>query len=170
MNARRSPADESSHMNRIHDELHMYRKSPHALIGGNRCWIGVHRRFQSLWLASFLAFAISGCAIGPNYSKPSTQVPEQWKEAGDWVVAQPKDAAPKGKWWEAFNDPVLNGHEEQVEVSNQTLAAAEARYRQARAAVQSARSQLFPIFSGSGGGTRNRAGTSQVDSAGLVIG
>jgi NodT family efflux transporter outer membrane factor (OMF) lipoprotein len=148
----------------------MYRKSPHALIGGNRCWIGVHRRFQSLWLASFLAFAISGCAIGPNYSKPSTQVPEQWKEAGDWVVAQPKDAAPKGKWWEAFNDPVLNGLEEQVEVSNQTLAAAEARYRQARAAVQSARSQLFPIFSGSGGGTRNRAGTSQVDSAGLVIG
>ncbi|HEX7558307.1 MAG TPA: efflux transporter outer membrane subunit [Usitatibacter sp.] len=113
---------------------------------------------------------LSGCAIGPNYSKPPVEVPSQWKEAGDWVVAQPKDASPKGKWWEAFNDPVLNGLEEQVEVSNQTLAAAEARYRQARAAVQSARSQLFPIFSGSGGGTRNRSGTSQVDSSGLVIG
>src|SRR5450631_2325305 len=116
------------------------------------------------------ALFLCSCAIGPNYSKPPVDVPAQWKEAGDWVVAQPKDAAPKGKWWEAFNDPVLNGLEEQVEVSNQTLAAAEARYRQARAAVQSARSQLFPIFSGSGGGTRNRAGTSQVDSAGLVIG
>src|SRR5476649_799533 len=92
----------------------------------------------------------SGCAVGPDYSKPPVEAPTQWKEAGDWVVAQPKDAVPKGKWWEAFNDPVLNGLEEQVEVSNQTLAAAKARYRQARAAVQSARSQLFPIFSGSG--------------------
>ena len=96
----------------------------------------------------------SGCAIGPNYSKPPVEVPAQWKEAGDWVMAQPKDATPKGKWWEAFNEPVLNGLEEQVEVSNQTLAAAEARYRQARAAVQSARSQFFPALGGSANASR----------------
>src|SRR5450631_2108553 len=110
----------------------------------------------------------SGCAIGPNYSKPPVDVPAQWKEAGDWVVAQPKDAAPKGKWWEAFNDPVLNGLEEQVEVSNQTLAAAEARYRQARASVQSARAGFFPTISGSAGATRSRAGSTQVDANGNV--
>ena len=102
------------------------------------------------------ALALSGCAIGPNYSKPPVEVPAQWKEAGDWVVAQPRDASPKGKWWEAFNDPVLNGLEEQVEVSNQTLAAAEARYRQARAAVQSARSQFFPTLGGSANASRAR--------------
>ena len=55
-----------------------------------------------------LRFCLGGCAVGPNYSKPDVEVPAQYKEAGDWVVAQPKDAAPKGKWWEAFNDPVLN--------------------------------------------------------------
>lgn len=81
-------------------------------------------------------------------------MPAQWKEAGDWVIAQPKDALPKGKWWEAFDDPLLNALEEQVEVSNQTLAATEARYRQARAAVQQARSQLFPTLAGSGDATR----------------
>jgi NodT family efflux transporter outer membrane factor (OMF) lipoprotein len=97
---------------------------------------------------------LTGCAVGPNYSKPDVEVPAQWKEAGDWVVAQPKDAAPKGKWWEAFEDPVLNSLEEQVEVSNQTLAATEARYRQSRAAVQQARSQLFPTLGGSADASR----------------
>lgn len=99
-------------------------------------------------------FFLCSCAVGPNYSKPDVEVPAQWKEAGDWVVAQPKDALPKGKWWEAFDDPLLNALEEQVEVSNQTLAATEARYRQARAAVQQARSQLFPTLAGSGDATR----------------
>ena len=99
---------------------------------------------------------MSGCAIGPNYSKPEALVPEQWKEAGDWVVAQPKDAAPKGKWWEAFNDPVLDALEEQVSVSNQNLAAAEARYRPARAAVASVRSGFFPRLGGSANASRAR--------------
>ena len=103
-----------------------------------------------------LALAISGCAIGPNYSKPEAIVPAQWKEAGDWVVAQPRDAAPKGKWWEAFNDPVLDSLEEQVSVTNQSLAAAEARYRQARAAVASARSGLFPTVGANAGASRAR--------------
>lgn len=103
-----------------------------------------------------LALAISGCAIGPNYSRPEAIVPAQWKEAGDWVVAQPRDAAPKGKWWEAFNDPVLDSLEEQVSVTNQSLAAAEARYRQARAAVASARSGLFPAVGANAGASRAR--------------
>ena len=103
-----------------------------------------------------LALAIGGCAIGPNYSKPEAIVPAQWKEAGDWVVAQPKDAAPKGKWWEAFNDPVLDSLEQQVSVTNQSLAAAEARYRQARAAVASARSGLFPTVGANAGASRAR--------------
>ena len=110
---------------------------------------------SSVFICVSLLF-LSSCAIGPNYSKPEVRVPTQWKEAGDWVVAQPKDAAPKGKWWEAFDDPVLNALEERVEVSNQTLAAAEARYRQARTAVQSARSQLFPTLGGSAQATRAR--------------
>jgi NodT family efflux transporter outer membrane factor (OMF) lipoprotein len=107
--------------------------------------------------SSAVALLLAGCAIGPNYSKPEVEVPAQWKEAGDWVVAQPKDAAPKGKWWEAFNDAILNGLMEQVNVSNQNLKAAEARYTQAHAAVQSARSGLFPTLGGSADATRSRA-------------
>jgi NodT family efflux transporter outer membrane factor (OMF) lipoprotein len=112
---------------------------------------------------------LSGCAVGPDYKKPAVEAPAQWKETGDWVVAQPKDAVPKGKWWEAFNDPVLNGLEEKVEVSNQTLAAAEARYRQAKASVESARAGLFPTIGASAGATRSHAGSTQVDANGNIV-
>ena len=118
--------------------------------------IGVSSAFIGACSAVVLSIAVSGCAIGPNYSKPEAIVPEQWREAGDWVVAQPKDAVPKGKWWEAFNDPVLDALEERVSVSNQNLAAAEARYRQARAAVASARSGLFPTLGAGADASRAR--------------
>jgi len=87
------------------------------------------------------------------------ETPAAFKEAsGEWVVAQPKDEAPKGKWWRVFGDPVLDELAEQVSVSNQTLRAAEARYTQSRAAVQSARAGLFPTLGASAGASRSRRG------------
>jgi NodT family efflux transporter outer membrane factor (OMF) lipoprotein len=59
-------------------------------------------------------------------------------------VAQPKDDALRGKWWEIFGDPQLNALEEKVNVSNQNIAAAAANFLAARALVKEARSQLFP--------------------------
>jgi NodT family efflux transporter outer membrane factor (OMF) lipoprotein len=107
--------------------------------------------------AFLLLLALTSCAVGPNYEKPKVETPPAYKEAGDWVKAKPADMAPKGKWWEAFGDPVLNGLMEQVSVSNQSLKAAEARYRQATAAVQAARAQLFPTVGASAGATRSRS-------------
>jgi len=101
---------------------------------------------------------VAGCAVGPSYERPPVETPPAYKEAGDWVVGQPADAVAKGKWWEVFNDPALNGLAEQVSVSNQTLAAAEARYRQASAAVRGARSGLFPTVGASAGASRGRRG------------
>jgi NodT family efflux transporter outer membrane factor (OMF) lipoprotein len=59
-------------------------------------------------------------------------------------VAEPNDAALRGKWWEIFNDPQLNALEEKVNISNQTVASAAAAFLAARAEVKEARSQLFP--------------------------
>ncbi|MGH8710711.1 MAG: efflux transporter outer membrane subunit, partial [Burkholderiales bacterium] len=64
------------------------------------------------------------------------------------------------KWWEAYNDPLLNNLEEQVNISNQNLAQAEAQYRQARALVQSARAGYFPTVSASASESRSRASSS----------
>lgn len=113
------------------------------------------------WLACLVALA--GCAVGPDYSKPSVQASAAYKEAGDWIVAKPADAIPKGEWWKVFGDPVLDGLMAQVSVSNQSLKAAEAAYAQASAAVQSARAGLFPSLGASADATRG-SGT-QVETA-----
>ncbi len=70
--------------------------------------------------------------------------PADYKNTDGWKVAQPKDDALRGKWWEIFDDPQLNALEEKVNVSNQNIAAAAASFFAARALVKEARSQLFP--------------------------
>jgi len=90
--------------------------------------------------------------VGPKYHTPSAETPAAYKEltpadftnTDGWKVAQPKDDALRGKWWEIFNDPQLNALEEKVNVSNQNIAAAAASFFAARALVKEARSQLFP--------------------------
>ena len=62
----------------------------------------------------------------------------------DWKAAQPNDQIARGKWWEIFQDPQLNALEEQVNVSNQNLKAAEAQFRQARALVRFNRAAYYP--------------------------
>ena len=82
--------------------------------------------------------------MGPNYVRPKAEVPGDYKESNDWKVAQPSAEAIKGKWWEVYQDPLLNTLEEKIDVSNQSLKAAQAQFLQARAAVRISRSFLFP--------------------------
>ena len=90
-------------------------------------------------LALISSAALYGCAVGPDYVRPTVHAPDSYKEMAGWKPAQPRDAEPKGNWWDAFSDPVLNELAQQVSVSNQSLAASEAQYRQARALAQGAR-------------------------------
>ena len=106
--------------------------------------------------------------LGPNYKKPDVEVPAAYKELEGWKIAEPKDAAPKGKWWEIFKDPVLNGLVEQVSVSNQELKAAEARYRAARAQVSIARSSLFPSLGMTASAERVKRGDAPAVTASAV--
>jgi len=107
-----------------------------------------------IFLAGMLIF-ITGCAIGPKYVRPTTQMPAAYKEAGDWQKANPQDALIRGEWWKIFNDPRLDALEEQVNISNQNIVAAEAQYAQAYALVQAARSALFPTLSTTSSYTRS---------------
>jgi NodT family efflux transporter outer membrane factor (OMF) lipoprotein len=98
---------------------------------------------------------LTGCMVGPKYQRPSAETPAAYKEltpaefkdTDGWKVAEPKDDALRGKWWEIFNDPQLNELEEKVNVSNQNIASAAASFFAARAMVKEARAQLFPTVS-----------------------
>ena len=106
-----------------------------------------------------VGLVLAGCAVGPNYSRPSAPTPATFKEADGWAPAQPSDALDKGQWWTLFNDPVLNALEAKVEVSNQNLKAAEASYRQAQALVSEQTATLFPTVTATGSATRSKSPT-----------
>ena len=99
---------------------------------------------------------LSGCSVGPKYSKPMTEIPPAYKENANWKTAQPSDQAQKGNWWEIFQDPQLNALEEKINVSNQSLRAAVDRFREARDVLRQTRSALFPFVTASVSPSRNR--------------
>ena len=115
------------------------------------------------WVAAG-AVLLTGCNVGPRYHLPAAPVPAAYKEltpadyavTDGWKVAEPRDDAVRGKWWEMFDDPELNALEEQVAVSNQNLAAAAASFFSARALVKEARAQYFPTLTTSPSVTRSR--------------
>jgi len=114
----------------------------------------------------FVAAALAGCAVGPNYVRPSAPLSPTFKEVVGWSPAAPADTLDRGDWWALFSDPTLNGLEAKVQVSNQNIVAAEAAYREARAVVSEQRAALFPTVTLNGSATRSGSGGG---SSGTVI-
>ncbi|MRW87902.1 RND transporter, partial [Pseudoduganella sp. FT26W] len=92
----------------------------------------------------FCAALLAGCAVGPDYVRPAMDIPAAYREAGPWTAAQPATADDQSAWWNAFNDPVLDDLVRQANLANQTVAQAEAQYRQALALADAARAGLTP--------------------------
>src|SRR5581483_8808595 len=97
---------------------------------------------------------LSACSVGPDYARPALKTPPAYKESPAAAESRAIDDVITRKWWEIFADPQLNALEEQVEVSNQNIAQAEARFRQARALVQQTRAAYFPTVTVGAGITR----------------
>ncbi|WP_249278364.1 efflux transporter outer membrane subunit [Bordetella genomosp. 7] len=116
---------------------------------------------RALLLACCCAL-LSACAVGPDYQRPTLDVGDSYKEApasvDGWKPAQPRDAAERGAWWQVYGDPTLDGLMQQLNTANQTIAQAEANYRQAQALVQGARSGFFPTVGANTSATRAGGG------------
>jgi len=117
-------------------------------------------RLNAMTLAA--AALLAGCSVGPDYVRPSIDTPAAYKEAGQWKPAEPRDDATRGKWWTVFGDPLLDQLQDQVDVSNQNLAKAQAQYRQALALLQSARAGYYPSVTGGMSNTRSRASATTI--------
>ncbi|HWU41060.1 MAG TPA: efflux RND transporter permease subunit, partial [Candidatus Acidoferrum sp.] len=102
------------------------------------------------------AALLSSCTVGPDYIRPAAPVPPAYKETAGWKVAQPQAESIRASWWEIFNDPELNGLEEQIDISNQNLAVAEAQFRQAQALVRVARAGYYPTITAGASYTHSR--------------
>ena len=96
------------------------------------------------------------CTVGPGYKRPTAQVPDAWKGEGPWQTAAPKDAIPKGTWWQLFHDAELDRLEQELLQANQSLDAARDRLSQARSQARIASSAYFPALSADPSGQRQR--------------
>ncbi|NYT79156.1 efflux transporter outer membrane subunit [Alcaligenaceae bacterium] len=111
-----------------------------------------------------LLLVLSGCAVGPHYERPAQDVPAVFKEARltpeaarHWKAAQPAEALTRGRWWEIFNEPLLDKLEDQALAANQNLKAAAARVEQSRALQRNAKAARFPTLDAGFGPSRQRA-------------
>jgi NodT family efflux transporter outer membrane factor (OMF) lipoprotein len=115
-------------------------------------------------LLGVLSLFAAGCAVGPKYQRPVIQAPgaykepppDAYKESKDWKTAQPSDGKLRGDWWTIFGDAELNAMEQQIDISNQNLKVAEARFGQARALIRVNQSQKYPTVSAGVGISANR--------------
>jgi NodT family efflux transporter outer membrane factor (OMF) lipoprotein len=97
---------------------------------------------------------LSGCMVGPKYKTPTAIVAPSFKEApppsfaehDGWKPGQPSDTKLKGDWWTIFDDPQLSALEAQVDGANQSLKAAEANFRAARAQIGYERANEAPTI------------------------
>jgi len=86
--------------------------------------------------AFLIVFLLAGCAASLPKIDPEKlpAVPAEFKE--NWTVAAPAEAQPRGEWWKAFSDPVLDELVARAERNNASIQVAAARLRQARAFVR----------------------------------
>jgi NodT family efflux transporter outer membrane factor (OMF) lipoprotein len=104
---------------------------------------------------------LNSCMVGPDYVRPQATLSYEFREAKGWKQASPNDQVLSDKWWQLFNDALLDELQQQVLTANQSIIQAEARYRLAQHTVQSARSQLLPIVNGTATVNRFRAASGQ---------
>jgi NodT family efflux transporter outer membrane factor (OMF) lipoprotein len=127
-------------------------------------------RGQASASALLLALLLSGCAVGPDYSREPAPVPTTYKELKGWKLANPSDTADRGNWWAPYKDSRLDRLLRDVEISNQTVAAAAAAYEQSRAIVREAQAALFPTATAGYSVTRTRTGALAGTTGGSAVG
>lgn len=90
----------------------------------------LHTPIARATAAMAMGVLLAGCAVGPDYQAPTPDPDARF--AGRSLVDSTA-GAPTQEWWKVFGDPLLDELVSQAQASNYSIAAAEARLRQARA-------------------------------------
>lgn len=118
-------------------------------------------RFTKARLAAALsaALALSGCAVGPDYLRPSNWLPDAFgARATAQATPEQADNQPvNAEWWTLFDDPTLNGLIKQTLDANQDLQAAVARLEAAEAAAREAGADILPRLDLGASSSQNRS-------------
>lgn len=118
---------------------------------------GVFRRIRTC-LAVAAVGVLAGCTVGPDFHEPRVRLPARFSAA---TQPSPTTMAARTnvdlkRWWESFDDPVLDRLIEQALASNLDVRLANARVREARAQLEFNRAALFPTLDSSAQYSRSR--------------
>jgi NodT family efflux transporter outer membrane factor (OMF) lipoprotein len=113
---------------------------------------------------------LAACAVGPDYRRPSVQMPETFKEGVEWrrAHANPQGAIASA-WWRDYQDDELTRLVEAALIANQSIAAAAANYRLAQATVAASVASLYPTVTAGFSGSRAESTTGTVSGTQTVI-
>jgi multidrug efflux system outer membrane protein len=103
--------------------------------------------------ATIAALLLAGCTVGPNYSRPTTPVPDRYAEIA--ALTGPTDAE-LSAWWRAFGDAELDRLVGRAIAQNLDVQTAAARIREARAREVVAGAAALPELDAEGSVTRQR--------------
>ena len=111
---------------------------------------------------------LTACSVGPDYKRPTVDAAPVFKEQDGWKPTEPADAMVRGPWWHIFNDEVLNGLEDQIDVSNLTVKEEGAAVEQARALVREAQAGFWPTITASFGRTHEKSPSGSTTGSSIV--
>jgi outer membrane protein, multidrug efflux system len=135
------------------------------------CTLNCNRFLSTLTLTLYF-LAAAGCMVGPDYKRPEAKVPAAWNGQEAVTPATPSktttDPAAVAQWWTVFHDPSLSSLVEMAVRANLDLRLAEARIRQARAALGVAGGPLYPEIDANLQYQRSSKSTSQAVGGGGV--
>src|SRR5262245_2480060 len=103
------------------------------------------KSFRSFARATSLlgvVLALGGCMVGPDFQRPETPVPQNWRASSDPRIAS--RTAADSLWWKSFNDPALDRLVELAYRQNLSLQIAGLRIVEARARLGVATGKQFP--------------------------
>jgi multidrug efflux system outer membrane protein len=91
--------------------------------------------------AAALLALLAGCAMGPDYKKPQTPMPDNFRGASAEAAAKSLADLP---WWDLYKDETLTGLIRAALSDNFDLRVAITRVEQAHAIADQTRAQLYP--------------------------
>src|SRR5262249_11989597 len=106
-------------------------------------------QFRLGYVVAMVGFLLAGCAVGPDYRRPTVMVPDNHRGVVGAPVSESLADLP---WWELFKDPVLQELTREALRNNYDLRTAAARVEEARAQIGVSRSFFYPQINFNGGG------------------
>ena len=119
----------------------------------------MNRKLTPMALLVAATFTLGGCAIGPDYLRPSALLPSLFGEAPSAEIAVAANPAVDPQWWTLFGDQMLNTLVDKALTNNADLRQAIARVDQADALAREAGAAFFPEIDGGASGSSTKAST-----------